>query len=58
MSQKDYYTFSLKNDCFSGLITGSFHLDIEEEILGFIFLDSELFKNFINNEVNIKEILE
>lgn len=58
MSQEDYGTFSLKNDSFASLITGSIHLSPEEEMLFFALLDSELFKNFINVEVNIKQILE
>jgi hypothetical protein len=58
MSQEDYGTFSLKNDSFASLITGSIHLVPEEEMLFFALLDSDLFKNFINVEVNIKQILE
>ena len=58
ISQQDYYTFALKNDSFASLITGAIHLTPDEEVLGFVLLDSELFKNFINVEVNIKEILE
>jgi hypothetical protein len=58
MSQDAYYDFSLKNDSFASLISGSIHLTPEEEVLGFVFLRSELFKNFINVEVNIKQILE
>ena len=58
ISQQDYYTFALKNDSFASLITGAIHLTPDEEALGFVLLDSELFKNFINVEVNIKEILE
>ena len=58
MSQEAYYDFSLKNDSFASLISGSIHLTPEEEVLGFVFLRTELFKNFINVEVNIKQILE
>ena len=58
ISQEDYYTFSLINDSFSTLITGAIHLTPDEEVLGFVLLDSELFKNFINKEVKIKEIIE
>ena len=58
MSQEDYYDFSLKNDSFASLISGSIHLTPEEEVLGFVFLRTELFKNFINVEVNIKQIVE
>ena len=58
LTQQEYYTFSLKNDSFASLITGAIHLTPDEEVLGFVLLDSELFKNFINNEVNMKQILE
>ena len=58
ISQEDYYTFSLINDSFSTLITGAIHLTPDEEVLGFVLLDSELFKNFVNVEVNMKQILE
>lgn len=58
LTQQDYYTFALKNDSFASLITGAIHLTPDEEVLGFVLLDSELFKNFINVEVNIKQILE
>ncbi len=58
MSQEDYYTFSLTNASFANLFIGSVHLTPEEELLGLPFIDSELFKNFINVEVNIKQILE
>jgi hypothetical protein len=58
ISQKDYYTFSLKNDAFVNLISGTIFLKPEEEELGCVFLNSELFCNFIKNQVNIKEILQ
>ena len=56
--QEDFSTFSLKNDSFSNLIMGTFHSNPDEDISAFILLDSDLFNNFINNEVNIKNILE
>ena len=58
ISQSNYYTFSLKNDSFAGLITGSIHQTLDEEILGMVLVNNKLFKNFIVNEVNIKDILE
>jgi len=58
VQQEDFFTFSLKNDSFSNLIMGTFHSNPEEDIAAFILLDTELFNNFINNEVNIKNILQ
>jgi hypothetical protein len=58
ISQNDFYTFSLKNDGFASLISGAIHSNKEEDIAGLLLLGSALFKNFINNEVNIKEILK
>lgn len=58
MSQEEFFTFSLKNDSFSNLIMGTFHSNPDEDIAAFILLDSKLFDNFINNEVNIKNILQ
>jgi hypothetical protein len=58
MNQSDYYTFSLKNDSFAGLITGAIHQTPAEETQGVAFVNNPLFGNFINNEVNIKQILE
>lgn len=58
ISQNDFYTFSLKNDGFASLISGAIHSNEEEDIAGLLLLGSALFKNFINNEVNIKEILK
>jgi len=58
MNQSDYYTFSLKNDSFAGLITGAIHQTPGEETQGVAFVNNQLFGNFINNEVNIKQILE
>lgn len=58
MIRDNYYEFSLKNDCFSGLVIGAVHQSPSEEIMGMGFLSNKLFTNFINNEVNIKGILE
>ena len=58
MNQSEYSTFSLKNDSFVGLITGALHLDENDEFNELVILDSDLFKNFIKNEVNIKQILQ
>jgi len=58
ISQKDYYTFSLKNDIFANLMVGTIYLNHDDEQKGIMLLESELFKNFINNEVNIKQILQ
>ena len=58
MSQQDYFEFSLKNDSFAGLFSGAIHQDIDEEVIGMSLVNNELFRNFINNEVNIKEILQ
>ena len=38
ISQQDYYTFSLKNDIFSNLITGAIHIDENEEHAGNLLL--------------------
>jgi hypothetical protein len=37
---------------------GTFHSSPDEDIAAFILLDSDLFNNFINKEVNIKNILQ
>jgi len=37
---------------------GSIHQTPEEEIIGSVLINNPLFNNFINNEVNIKQILE
>jgi hypothetical protein len=58
MSQQEYFEFSLKNDSFAGLFSGSVSQDKDEEELGISFVNNELFRNFINNEVNIREILQ
>lgn len=58
MSQQEYFEFSLKNDSFGGLFSGSVSQDLEEETIGIRLVNNKLFTNFINNEVNIKEILQ
>jgi hypothetical protein len=58
MSQQEYFEFSLKNDSFGGLFSGSVSQDTDEEAIGISLINNELFTNFINNEVNIKEILQ
>ena len=58
MKQSDYYTFSLKNDCFASLITGAVQQTPTDEALGAVFINNALFSNFIAKEVNIKQILE
>ena len=58
MKQSDYYTFSLKNDCFASLITGAVQQTPADEALGAVFINNALFSNFIAREVNIKQILE
>jgi len=58
MEQKDYFEFSLKNDGFSALFSGSIKQTPDEEVVGLALVNNSLFNNFINNEVNIKQILE
>ena len=58
MTKKDYSTFSLKNDSFTTVFSGAFHQDTDEEMIGMVCLNNNLFKNFINNQVNIKQVLE
>lgn len=58
MSQQDYFEFSLKNDSFAGLFSGAIHQNVDDEVMGMSLVNNELFRNFINNEVNIKEILQ
>ena len=58
MNKKDYATFSLKNDTFTSIFSGSFHQDSYEEMIGMICLNNKLFDNFINNQVNIKQVLQ
>jgi hypothetical protein len=58
MSQQEYFEFSLKNDSYAGLFSGSVSQDKDEEEIGISLVNNELFRNFINNEVNIREILQ
>jgi hypothetical protein len=58
MTKKDFSTFSLKNDSFTNVFSGAFHQDTDEEMIGMVCLNNTLFKNFINNQVNIKQVLE
>ena len=58
MTKKEFSTFSLKNDSFTNVFSGAFHQDTDEEIFGMICLNNNLFKNFINSQVNIKQVLQ
>ena len=58
MSQKEYSDFSLKNDGFASFFSGAIHQTPQDELIGMVLINNELFNNFINNEVNIKQILE
>jgi hypothetical protein len=58
MTQKEYFEFSLKNDGFGSLFLGSVNQTPEDEANGIALLNNELFNNFVNNEVNIKQILQ
>jgi hypothetical protein len=58
MTQEEYYTFSLTTASFANLFIGSVHSTPEEEAVGISFINNQLFKNFINEEVNIKGILQ
>jgi hypothetical protein len=58
MTQEEYYTFSLTTASFANLFIGSVHSTPEEEEVGISFINNQLFKNFINEEVNIKGILQ
>jgi hypothetical protein len=58
MTQEEYSEFSLKNDGFASLFTGAIHQTPEEEVMGMFYVNNKLFNNFINNEVNIKQILQ
>jgi hypothetical protein len=58
MTQQEYYTFSLTTASFANLFIGSVHSTPEEEKIGISFINTQLFKNFINEEVNIKGILQ
>lgn len=57
-SQKKYYNFSLKNSSISTLITGSIHLNDKEINIGLALLENNIFKQFINREINIGDRLK
>jgi hypothetical protein len=58
MNQKEYSEFSLKNDSLISTFSGSINQTPEDEVIGMVLVNNELFNNFINNEVNIKQIME
>lgn len=58
MSQQEYHDFSLKNDCFASTFSGAIIQTPEDEAIGLALISNKLFSNFINNEVNIKQILQ
>ena len=58
MTQKEYSEFSLKNDGLGSLFSGAIHQTPQDELIGMVLVNNELFNNFINNEVNIKQILQ
>ena len=58
MTQKEYSDFSLKNDGLVSLFSGAIHQTPQDELIGMVLVNNELFNNFINNEVNIKQILQ
>ena len=58
MSQKEYSDFSLKNDGLASFFSGAIHQTPQDELIGMVLINNELFNNFINNEVNIKQILQ
>jgi len=58
MDQKEYSEFSLKNDGLVSVFSGSIRQTPEDEAIGMVLVNNELFNNFINNEVNIKQIME
>ena len=58
MSQQEYHDFSLKNDCFASTFSGAIIQTPEDEAIGLVLISNKLFSNFINNEVNIKQILQ
>ena len=58
MSQQEYHDFSLKNDCFASTFSGAIIQTPEDEAIGLALISNNLFSNFINNEVNIKQILQ
>jgi len=58
LNQEEYFIFSLKNSSFASLMTGAIFMDPQEEAQGIDLLNSNIFKGFINNYVNIKQILK
>ena len=58
MIQKDYSVFSLKNDVFVSLFSGSINQTPQDQLIGMVLINNALFNNFINSEVNIKQVLE
>ena len=58
MTQKEYSEFSLKNDSLVSVFSGSIRQTPEDEVIGMVLVNNKLFNNFINNEVNIKQIME
>jgi len=57
IDEDEYYMISSKNAMFSNLINGDIVLTDEETTFGITLIESDLFKNFIN-EVDIKSILQ
>lgn len=55
--REEFLIFSLKNDAFSNLMIGTVFPNEAEDNDDILLLDSEIFKNFINNEVGIRETL-
>ena len=55
--KEEFLIFSLKNDAFSNLMIGTVFPNESEDNDDILLLDSEIFKNFINNEVGIREML-
>jgi hypothetical protein len=58
MTQNEYFEFSLKNNGFGSVFLGSVNQTPEDEVIGMVLINNKLFKNFVNNEVNIKQILQ
>lgn len=58
MSQQEYHDFSLKNDCFASTFSGAIIQTPEDQAIGVALINNKLFSNFINNEVNIKQVLQ
>jgi hypothetical protein len=55
--KEEFLIFSLKNDAFSNLMIGTVFPNEAEDNDNILLLDSEIFKNFINNEVGIRVTL-